>query len=93
MLRQPHLFEACESILREIAQRWQIDILELSVMPEHVHAVVALKPTMTVSKALNLLKGASSHALFEFEPKFRKRYYAGNFGQEEVFTEASATQT
>lgn len=79
MLRQSRLFQACESILREIAQRWQIEILEISVMPEHVHAVVALKPTMTVSKALNLLKGASARALFELEPKFRKRYYAGHF--------------
>ena len=69
----------CEDILRGIALRHGIKILELSVMPDHVHAVVAILPTMSVSKALQLLKGGSSYELFLKKPVFRMRYPNGHF--------------
>ena len=47
-----------------IARRHGIVILELAVMEEHVHAVVQLSPNMSQSRAIQLLKGASSHELF-----------------------------
>jgi REP-associated tyrosine transposase len=69
----------CEDILREVAERHHIDVIELSVMPDHVHIVVQLPPTMSVSKALQLLKGASSYELFRRQPLFRYRYARGRF--------------
>ena len=69
----------CEDILHEVAERHHIDMIELSVMPDHIHAVVQLPPTMSVSQALHLLKGASSYELFRRQPLFRYRYADGNF--------------
>jgi putative transposase len=46
-------------------------------MPDHVHVIVSIPSTLSVSKAFNLLKGASSHELFERQPKFRLRYPRG----------------
>ena len=69
----------CEEILCEVATRHNIGIVELSVMPDHVHTIVQLPPTMSVSQALHLLKGASSYELFRRQPKFRLRYSRGNF--------------
>ena len=54
-------------------------IIVLSVMPDHIHVVVAIPPTMSVSRAFHLLKGASSHELFKRNPNFRKRYQRGHF--------------
>ena len=68
----------CEEILREVAERHNIKITELSVMPDHVHTVVGVPPTMSVSKALQLLKGASSNELFKRKPNFRLRYPKGH---------------
>ena len=34
-------------------------------MPGHIHTVVGLPPTMSVSQALHLLKGASARELFK----------------------------
>ena len=48
-------------------------------MPDHLHMVVALPPTMSVSKALHLLKGASARELFKRKPNFRLRYPKGHF--------------
>jgi len=69
----------CEDILHEVADRHNIGIVELSVMPDHIHIVVKLPPTMSVSKALHMLKGASSYELFRRQPLFRYRYSRGSF--------------
>ena len=69
----------CEDILHEVADRHNIGIVELSVMPDHIHIVVKLPPTMSVSKALHMLKGASSYELFRRQPLFRYRYARGSF--------------
>jgi putative transposase len=79
MLRKQENKNLCEEILREVAARHKIDIAELSVMPDHIHTLVGIPPTMSVSKALHLLKGASSHELFKRKPNFRKRYPKGHF--------------
>jgi len=78
MLKQPRFKNACEEAVRSAAQRHGLEVLELSVMPDHVHAVVGVPFSMSASNAL-LLKGTSSHALFELEPKFRLRYPNGHF--------------
>jgi putative transposase len=69
----------CEDILHEIAERHNIGIAELSVMPDHIHIVVQLLPTMSISQALHLLKGGSSYELFRRQPLFRFRYARGSF--------------
>jgi REP-associated tyrosine transposase len=69
----------CEDILYEVAERHYIGIVELSVMLDHVHLVVQLPLTMSVSQALQLLKGASSYKLFRRQPLFRYRYSHGSF--------------
>ncbi len=69
----------CEEILGEVAERHKIKIKELSVMSDHVHAVVGIPPTMSVSQAFHLLNGASSRELFKQKPNFRKRYPRGHF--------------
>ena len=68
----------CEEILGEVAMRHKIKIEELSVMPDHVHMVAEIPPTMSVSQALHLLKGASARELFKQKPNFRRRYPKGH---------------
>jgi putative transposase len=79
MLRNEEIKKLCEDVLHEIAQRHHITIIELSVMPDHIHVVVSLPTTMSVSKALHLLKGTSSHEIFKKIPAFRQRYPRGAF--------------
>ena len=68
----------CEEILREVAEWYKIKITELSVMPDHIHPVVGIPPTMSVSKALQFLSGTSSRELFKRKPNFRLRYPKGH---------------
>ena len=79
MFRQEENKKLCEDILHDIAKRHHIEITELSVMPDHIHAVVALPTTMSISQAFHLLKGASSRELFKRKPNFRRCYSKGHF--------------
>ena len=78
MFKQDENKKLCEEVLHEVAKRHKIEITELSVMPDHIHTVVGIPPTMSVSKAFQLLKGASSHEIFKMKPSFRKRYPKGH---------------
>ena len=44
-------------------KRYGIAIKEFDVVSDHVHIIVFLLPEMSVSKAINLLQGSSSHDL------------------------------
>jgi len=78
MFMKPENKNLCEQILMDVAKRHKIKIVELIVMKDHIHMVVSIPSTMSVSKALHLLKGASSHKLFKRKPNFRKRYPRGH---------------
>ena len=69
----------CEKAIRSAAERHGIQIIELGVMPDHVHAIVLLPSDMSPSRAVGLLKGASSYELFKAHPNFRKTYWEGHF--------------
>ena len=68
-----------EAILREIAVEHGMVVEELAVMPKHVHIVVRVKPSMSLSKVTQLLKGRSSYEFFRKHPNMRLRYRKGHF--------------
>ncbi len=70
-----NLAEAC---IRKAATEHGIKIIELNVMPDHLHAVVKIPLTMTPSEALYLLKGRSAYLFFRKHPKARLRYPRGH---------------
>ena len=68
----------CEQFLNEIAQKYNFEIYELQVMPDHIHLFVEVPPTMRVSKALQLFKGISSYKLFKQHPWLRNHFRTGH---------------
>jgi len=68
-----------EVILRGIAERKDMRIEELAVMSDHVHVVVHVKPSMSLGKATQFLKGISSREMFLKHPNLRERYRRGHY--------------
>ena len=73
--RYKNLVAAC---IRKAATENKIEVVELNVMPEHLHMVVKIPLTMTPSKALQLLKGRSAYLFFRSHEKARFRYPRGH---------------
>ena len=72
------VLKVCEAAIKNVAKRKTMQIFELEVMPDHVHIFVDIPSTMSVSKALQLLKGFSAKKMFEHHPWLRKHFRTGH---------------
>ena len=70
-----NLIQAC---LRKVAHSHKIEIVELKIMPDHVHMIIRLPPMLAIEKAIMLLKGGSAYLFFHNHPKGRLRYPRGH---------------
>ena len=66
-----------KAILEKVAFDHDIEMQELEIPPDHVHALVALEPTMSVSECMRILKSISAREFFSRHPDIRKKYFWG----------------
>jgi putative transposase len=69
----PPIDERLKTILAEQIERWGQELIELEVMPDHVHLLVGCDPQFGIHRLVKLLKGHSSHALRSEFPVLKKR--------------------
>jgi putative transposase len=68
----------CEASIRKAATKHNIEIIELEVMPDHVHLLIRLPPMLSIEKAIMILKGGSAYIFFRNHKKARLRYPQGH---------------
>ena len=78
-LRSVHVKEFLTQTLHEVAQEHGMAIHSVAICDDHLHLFVSIPVTMSLSKALQLLKGISTYKLFRRFKGFRMRYPKGNF--------------
>ena len=75
--RRKVLVDGVDKRLKEIAQavaeEMRFEIIEMEVMPDHVHMLVEVDPQLGIHKAVKRIKGRSSHDLREEFPWLRRR--------------------
>ena len=69
----PPIDERLKTILIEQIERWGQELVELEVMPDHVHLLVGCDPQFGIHRLIKLLKGHSSHALRQEFPTLKRR--------------------
>jgi len=62
-----------KEILLSIAKEIMVEILEMEIMPDHVHLLVEIDPQFGVHKAVKRFKGASSRYLRQEFPHLKSR--------------------
>jgi putative transposase len=67
-----------KEVIREIAERISVEVIEIETDTDHVHVIVRLKPTQTVSSVLHRFKGGSAHKIFREFPQLRRRLWGGH---------------
>ena len=65
----------CRELLREIAISKEMMIYAGSINRDHVHMLISIPPQLSVSRAVQYLKGKSSHRLLSEYKALRKRYW------------------
>ena len=66
--------EALKRILAEICTKYEYEIFELEVMPDHVHVFVSAKPTIAPTDIVRTLKSITAIQLFKEFPALKKFY-------------------
>jgi REP-associated tyrosine transposase len=69
----PPIDERLKTILMEQIERWGQELVELEVMPDHVHLLVGCDPQFGIHRLIKLLKGFSSHQLRLEFPALKRR--------------------
>jgi putative transposase len=64
-----------QQIYRLCQQKEGVEVLELSVQPDHVHVVVSIPPKYAVSSVMGYLKGKLAIRLFDRYEKLGRRYW------------------
>ncbi len=62
-------------LLREISRSMELTIYAGAINRDHVHMLIGISSNVSVSKAVQYLKGKSSHKLLSEFPVLKKRYW------------------
>jgi putative transposase len=65
--------ERLQTILIETIEKWGQELVELEVMPDHVHLLVGCDPQFGIHRLVKYLKGASSRYLRQEFPQLKRR--------------------
>ena len=79
--------ERLEEILRECAEVNDWEVQELNIQHDHVHLIIQLPPSISVSEAVNKLKGISSKMIRAERPEIKKFLWGADFWAEGYFSE------
>jgi putative transposase len=62
-----------KAILRDVASETRSDLIEVEVMPDHVHLLIEVDPQFGIHRFVKTAKGRSSRLLRQEFPRLRSR--------------------
>ena len=65
--------ERLKSLVQEICGERDFDLIEMEVMPDHVHLLIEVDPQFGIHRAVKLIKGTTSRILRQEFPCLRSR--------------------
>lgn len=66
-------------ICLEIADRYQIEFLEIGTDKDHVHFLVQSVPTYSPTKIITMIKSLTAREIFSRAPHVKKQLWGGEF--------------
>ena len=75
VFKDEELQKLCGIAFEEAAKRGNFRLENYEIQPEHVHLLVHLRPSMSPSRAVQMLKGYSSRLLFLLAEQKLRRFY------------------
>lgn len=78
-----------KELLQECADmnRWKIE--EINIQPDHVHVMIQMRPEVSVSRMVQLLKGTSSRVIREEFPELKEFLWGKSFWADGYFAETT----
>ena len=71
--------QVMKEVCLEIADRYQIEFLEIGTDKDHVHFLVQSVPTYSITKIVTTIKSITAKKVFERVPSVKKQLWGGEF--------------
>jgi len=75
---QGEIKEYVEKKIRTICDWKKVEILEMTIMPDHIHMVAIIPPKVAISELMGIMKGKTAIAVFQQHKRLRTKPYWGN---------------
>jgi putative transposase len=75
---QGEIKDYVEKKIRAICEWKRVEIMEMTIMPDHIHMVAIIPPKLAVAELMGILKGKTAIAVFQQRKNLRTKPYCGN---------------
>ena len=79
--RHPVFNEPYRTTLKHIiikaAHDYDMDVAEIEIPPDHIHALISLSPPQSVSDCMRIIKSVSAREFFKRYPAVKEKYFWG----------------
>jgi len=76
---QGDIKEFVEKKIRSVCEWKRVEILEMTIMPDHIHMVaIIIPPKLAISELMGILKGKTAIAVLQQHKSLRTKPYWGN---------------
>ena len=75
---QGEIKEFVEKKIRAVCEWKGVEILEMTIMLDHVHMVAIIPPKLAVAELMGIMKGKTAIAVFQQRKNLRTKPYWGN---------------
>ena len=72
---QGQIAHRAKELIRRICVEENVEILSGSVSPDHIHILISIDPSISVSHLVKYLKGKTSRKLQQEFPELKKKYW------------------
>ena len=69
-------------LLKRVAVEWEMAIVEMEVMEDHVHLFVEAPPRLSPAQIMDTIKSITAREMFEKFPEMRRTLWAGHLWAE-----------
>lgn len=80
-------------LIYEVAERYDFEIVELAVMPDHVHMFVSASPEVSPSRLIQILKSITAREMFKRFPGIKRLLWGGALWERGYFVMSSGQDT
>jgi putative transposase len=92
LVLQDFLVEGLKEIFSGIADRYEMEIDAMEVMPDHVHLFLVAPPKYSPSRVVQIMKSVSAQELFRRYPKLREQLWGGELWGDGYFVRSVGDQ-
>jgi len=77
--------ERATQMIREICEAYDIEILEMEIMEEHIQLLVSFPPSRSIGEVVRIIKSNSGRGMFREFPSMKRKLWGGELWEDGYF--------